>query len=222
MNKVKRVLIVLGLIAALTSASYLLGWSSFFSVKEIIVTGAPNDASAQSVLAATEITRGEKLARIETRVATKALSNIAWIDHSHVARDWIHQRVTIQVSARTPIARYGEVLVDKNGAVFSLPNYQAGTLPLVKSANPDSLNFAVRLLTQLPQSVTSVLQEIQTQGTHSAVFSLSINGRVLNITWGDESDMALKVKVYQALIALPENSKITDMDVSAPHAPIVK
>jgi len=35
-------------------------------------------------------------------------------------------------------------------------------------------------------------------------------------------DVDLKVKVYQALIALPANKKVTFIDLSAPHAPIVK
>jgi hypothetical protein len=40
--------------------------------------------------------------------------------------------------------------------------------------------------------------------------------------WGTNSDLNLKIKVYEALIALKENSKIVTVDVSAPHAPIVK
>ena len=34
--------------------------------------------------------------------------------------------------------------------------------------------------------------------------------------------MEFKVKVYKALLALPENKKISLLDLSAPHAPIVK
>jgi hypothetical protein len=45
---------------------------------------------------------------------------------------------------------------------------------------------------------------------------------VLTVAWGDLTNMSLKVQVFQALIALPENSKITEIDLSAPHAPIVK
>jgi hypothetical protein len=48
------------------------------------------------------------------------------------------------------------------------------------------------------------------------------NGKKLEIRWGTDSENELKLKVYKALIALPENAEIKRVDVSAPHAPIVK
>ncbi|CAB4842457.1 unannotated protein [freshwater metagenome] len=44
----------------------------------------------------------------------------------------------------------------------------------------------------------------------------------IELLWGQEGETALKVKVYKALIAQPENSKIFRIDLTAPHAPIVK
>ena len=44
----------------------------------------------------------------------------------------------------------------------------------------------------------------------------------LRINWGDDSNMALKVKIYKALSELPENEKIKQMDVSDPTKPTVK
>jgi hypothetical protein len=46
--------------------------------------------------------------------------------------------------------------------------------------------------------------------------------RILEVKWGINSENELKTRVYQAILALPENNKITKIDVSAPHAPIVK
>jgi len=40
----------------------------------------------------------------------------------------------------------------------------------------------------------------------------------LEIRWGTDSENELKLKVYKALIALPENAEIKRVDVSAPHA----
>ena len=45
---------------------------------------------------------------------------------------------------------------------------------------------------------------------------------MITLVWGSNSDLNLKIKVYEALVALKENSKISLIDVSAPHAPIVK
>ncbi|TSA46712.1 MAG: hypothetical protein D4R50_04390, partial [Actinomycetales bacterium] len=44
----------------------------------------------------------------------------------------------------------------------------------------------------------------------------------IELLWGQEGETALKVKVYKALIAQPENSNIRRIDLTAPHAPIVK
>jgi hypothetical protein len=62
----------------------------------------------------------------------------------------------------------------------------------------------------------------------SAANSSSINswhgeaGRNIKVTWGSTKEIELKVSVYRALIALPENKNIRRVDLSAPHAPIVK
>jgi hypothetical protein len=47
-------------------------------------------------------------------------------------------------------------------------------------------------------------------------------GKRLEILWGNDGDNELKLKVFKALIALPENTGIKRVDVSAPHAPIVE
>ena len=44
----------------------------------------------------------------------------------------------------------------------------------------------------------------------------------LELRWGRNEENALKAKVYQALLLQPENSRLKRVDVSAPHAPIVK
>jgi hypothetical protein len=46
--------------------------------------------------------------------------------------------------------------------------------------------------------------------------------RKLLVQWGSLEELALKVRVYKALLALPENKSINKIDLSAPHAPIVK
>jgi hypothetical protein len=44
----------------------------------------------------------------------------------------------------------------------------------------------------------------------------------MEVKWGLNSENELKTKVYEALTALPENNRVTRIDLSAPHAPIVK
>ncbi|TRZ86274.1 MAG: FtsQ-type POTRA domain-containing protein [Streptomycetaceae bacterium] len=218
----RRIAFTLLAITALGGLSYLLGWSSFFSVKSIVVTGAPANESVELIAQMSGIEKGSKLARIESRVVVRSLSRITWIDHSQVRRDWLREKIVITVWPRVPVARFNDILLDKNGVGFQLTRYNAQALPLVNSSKPDDLYFAMALLRELPNSMTSLLQSIETEGSHFATLKMKVGVRVLDVVWGDENDTELKVHVYQALLALPENRKISSMDLSAPHAPIVR
>lgn len=208
------------------SAAYLLGWSSFFTIKQITVVGAPTTVAARIIEQTSQITKGEELARLEPRVTRSLLENISWLDHSTVSRNWFHGSVVIRVWPRTPIATYQGRLVDRGGIVFDLPNIDAGGLPFISASGSSSLQFAISLLTQLPMTLQSELVGLKARGSNSATLILNDfsrgSARVLQVVWGDRSNMALKAKVYQALIALPENAKISRIDLSAPHAAIVK
>jgi hypothetical protein len=46
--------------------------------------------------------------------------------------------------------------------------------------------------------------------------------RSLTLRFGDSQEIDLKIKVFKALVELEENKNISTIDVSAPHAPIVK
>jgi hypothetical protein len=51
----------------------------------------------------------------------------------------------------------------------------------------------------------------------------SITGyKALSIAWGSADQIALKVRVLRQLLSLPENKKITSVDLTAPLTPIVK
>jgi hypothetical protein len=63
---------------------------------------------------------------------------------------------------------------------------------------------------------------VKVRSTGALVLEINYAGKNLEIRWGTNSDNELKLKVYKALLALPENSAIKRVDLSAPHAPIVK
>jgi hypothetical protein len=42
------------------------------------------------------------------------------------------------------------------------------------------------------------------------------------VKWGANIENPLKVQVFQELLDRPENKRIKRVDLSAPHAPIVK
>jgi hypothetical protein len=49
-----------------------------------------------------------------------------------------------------------------------------------------------------------------------------VEGRDLQIAWGKNEKTTLKIEVINSLLALPENKNIKKIDITAPHAPIVK
>jgi hypothetical protein len=53
-------------------------------------------------------------------------------------------------------------------------------------------------------------------------FKITEGKRSLMVIWGSEIEIDLKLKVYRALVALPENSKIKKIDLTEPRSPIVK
>jgi hypothetical protein len=53
-------------------------------------------------------------------------------------------------------------------------------------------------------------------------FKIAEGNRSLLVVWGSDIENDLKLKVYKALVALPENSKIMKIDLTEPQSPIVK
>lgn len=216
-----RLVILIGLLLV-GSAAYVLGWSSILTVKQVVVVGAPNPSEAFVIEHSIRI--GDKMARLESQSVSKTLQKFTWLDHSKISRNWFKGVVTVRVWTRTPIAQYQGHLIDRNGVVFDLPSVDITHLPNITGTDASSAKFATDLLTALPLQLRSQILGVLVHGSDWA--TLSINdpalNRVLSVVWGDLTNMSLKAKVYQALIALPENANIANVDVSAPHAPIVK
>ena len=209
-------------ILILGSSTYVLGWSSLLTVKEVIVTGAPNPSEAYAIQHNFHV--GDKMARLETQRITALLKKYTWLDHSTITRNWFKGYVTVRVWTRTPVAQFQSHFVDQNGIMFDLPNVDTTHLPTISGSDAASAKFATNLLFSLTPTLRAQVSDVTVRGGDWAILTitdLSLN-RKISVVWGDLSETALKVKVYQALIALPENVNIKYVDVSAPHAPIVK
>lgn len=221
-SKRRRLIILLGVVVAI--AAYVLGWSSLFSVKQVLVIGAPNPSEAYATQHSVPI--GEKLARLEPRSVSVSLKKFPWLDHATISRNWFKGEVTIRVWTRTPIAVFQGHLMDGEGVTFDLPNVDTSHLPTITATNAASGKFGAQLLLQLPIDLRDQVISVAVHGSHLGILSIKnptkSPSKVLTLVWGDLADMSLKVQVYHALLALPENAKVSTVDVSAPHAPIVK
>ena len=205
----------------IATLAFLFGWTNIFTVQSVAVSGSPNSQITKEVLRIADIKKGEKLARIEPRTISTnlALAGIDWIEKVDISRNWISRDVTIKISARVPVAVSGEQFVDQGGVLFTSPVALKSKLPTIGAKNETARLAAVEFYQSLPNDMRQDVESVSASSTKN--FQLELKNS-LHINWGDSSNNSVKIKIYKALIALPENKKIRQMDVSDPTKPTVK
>jgi cell division septal protein FtsQ len=211
----KRKLIAAGVVAAIAGATYVLGYSSFFTVSSVEVVGSTKAIN-------TGIIKGQKLARVEPRAVATRLEKLNWIESVDISRNWINGKVVVELKQRTPIATFKNQVIDSTGTSFLPQGARPEGLIEIQAGSTEDATKAVNFFTQLPEELKSTLTIVKVRVSGAFVLITENNGKKLEIRWGTDSENELKLKVYKALIALPENAEIKRVDVSAPHAPIVK
>jgi cell division protein FtsQ len=196
-------------------ASYALGWSTLFTVSSVEIKGT-DQFLPQSVKV------GEKLARVEPRAVASTYENFAFVQDAQVSRNWISGKVTISITTRTPVAIFNNQAIDDSGKAFVVKGNLPAALPQIQASNVEIAVTAVEFMTSLPDEIRSNLKILKVRSTGAYVMDVDVEGRKVEVRWGFATDNDLKAKVYKALLAQPENAKLKRMDLSAPHAPIVK
>lgn len=218
--RLARTLILASLVFA--GLVYLFAWSSVFTVKEIKIVGAPTKVSKELVLKTSEITVGQKLARIEPRSAENRVQSLNWVKEIAISRNWISGEVNLAVTPRTPKAYYDGKTLDATGAIFELPGFDGGELPQVSAPTPALGIQAVALFRALPADFRDQVTSLSVQNEANFSMAVTHKGRSLSVKWGANDENPLKAQVFNALLEQPENKRIKRVDLSAPHAPIVK
>ena len=212
------------LLAILLTAglAYLLGWSNVLTIKEISYTGSPTKSSEGTVKNLASLEVGGRLARIEMRKIAGRIQTLPWVDNADLSRNWISGRVVVAVTPRLPIATFNGQLMDANGKRFELPGGYDSKLPSVFAKDPKSGLAAIKLFTKLPTEFSTRTSAFTATSPENINFKITEGKRSINVIWGADNEIDLKLKVYKALIALPENSKIGKIDLTEPRSPIVK
>jgi cell division septal protein FtsQ len=211
----KRGLIAILAILLLAGASYILGWSTFFTVSAVEIKGT-NLYLPQS------IKPGEKLARVEPRAVAATYEKIDFVRDANVSRNWISGKVTITITMRTPIAIYNNLAIDALGKSFALDQQSSKSLPRIQAPTATAAVSAVDFFTNLPQEMKSGMTALEVKSSGVYVLHIKVDTRLIQVVWGTATENTLKTRVYKALLAQRENAKIIKMDLSAPHAPIVR
>ena len=197
------------------AASYALGWSTLFTVSSVEVTGT-DQRLPQSIKV------GEKLARVEPRAVAATYEKFAFVQDAQVSRNWISGKVTISITSRTPVAIFNNQAIDDSGKAFVVKGQLPAALPQIQASSVEIAVAAVEFLKSLPQEIRSNLKILKVRSTGAYVMDVDVQGRKVEVRWGFATENELKAKVYKALLEQPENAKLKRMDLSAPHAPIVK
>jgi cell division septal protein FtsQ len=170
----------------------------------------------------TDLEVGGRLARIETRKISARLETLPWIKSADVSRNWISGKIMILVTPRIPIATFNGELMDASGTRFELPGGFKAKLPSVFAKDTKSGLAAIALFTKLPTEFSTRTSAFTATSPENINFIITEGKRSLKVLWGADNEIDLKLKVYKALVALPENSKIRKIDLTEPRSPIVK
>jgi cell division protein FtsQ len=213
------VLIVVLVLAVLSTAGWLVGFSSVLATRQVAVTGTKL-LNVDSVKTAGAVPIGLPLARQDTSAIANRVAALAPVDTVSVDRTWPHT-LTIRVIERKPLVAVhgasGYLLVDHAGVAFETVSLlPAGVVPVeIDSGNATLLADAGVIASAIPAGLRDQVATISATAPDSFRVKLDSGPTIF---WGDADQSALKGQV--SLLLLKKKPKA--IDVSAPHSPAVR
>jgi cell division septal protein FtsQ len=207
-------------------------------VKDVQISGTESKSIILTELKSKNVEPvvGQKLARVEIRSVKRVLSDLDWIASAEASRNWLAKKIEIQVLERVAVAKAlthsnSMVNFDSEGFIFIPTSTDQmrvqEALPLVSTAGDsrkDLVDVAL-LLKQFPADLSDLVTDLDQISVTQAGYILMntrINSQEVRINWGSIDQIDKKFSVLQALLKLPENKGIKQVDLSEPKAPIVK
>lgn len=237
-KRIKRLAITTTTIAAFAAMAYLLGWSSVLTVKSVEIIGTTAQPAILAQFENDEVLPqvGQKLARVDPRAIERSLSKLDWLSTADVSRNWISKQISIVVTERVAVAKAlttenSMVNLDISGVIFKPTSSRQlqgqDMLPIVSTAGDSKadLSGVVKLLQQLPEDLQYLIQDLrQISVTKSGdiLMQTRINQLPVEINWGGVQQLEQKSSILIALLKLPENNEVRQVDLSQPSAPVVK
>jgi cell division septal protein FtsQ len=241
-RRVKRTTSLLATLSLLAGSTYLFGWSDFFPVKKITYQDSENKIVSQLKLeigkSPSVITVGQPLARVDKRAIASRLRNLVWVENVNISRNFISGEVKIDVEPRDAIAVLEESsmtqigFLDKNLEIFYLAADQVADaqaagqvdwsgLPKLKIANQSELKSDVVLLLEELSRANAKVLYLSAPSRDKFRSKVDIAGRELDVFWGSVNEFPLKFEVLVRLMALKENRRAKEFDLSTPLSPVV-
>ena len=227
--RIKRLFIWTIAVSLFFGLAYLFGYSKLLVVKQIEIKGVSDLTSISSVInkKALHLKEGEQLARVDIKGSEREFRNLGWISSVKVRRNWLNRTVAIDINPRIPLAQVSgpdmaaNSFIDKTGTIFA-PPIGPQDLPSISLANPSLSSVASVFISEIPNDLLKIMKGLRIDSSGSAKMEISVGKKGLTINWGNSHQIALKIAIYNRLIALPENQNISKIDLENPANPVVK
>jgi cell division protein FtsQ len=208
------------------ASGWLLGWSSFLTVKQIVVIGLSADSplKGQEVISFSGVKIGEPMARVSGASIKRELAQMPRIRSVSLIRKWPH-KVVLMIKERVPVAGVVKgnqfALIDSQSNLYGTVSVLPVGLPIIAIAGDfqTGLKTAMSVITYLPENIRSQVTRLDSSGIDGLQLTLRRGAQVI---WGSSEDLALKSRVLSTLLSGAGAGKVKVFDVSAPYAPTTK
>lgn len=233
----KRILVTL-LFAAL---AYVLGWTNVFAVKSFEVVDENPDRKTvieKTLDLASQV--GKPIARIDRRELNGKLRNLTWASQVDLSRNFVTGKVTLAIEPEVVMARLNSswtaapgqipflaedlsvIYVNQDEANFlevsELLKKGSGLPEINMGSEDDQLKGSLRDLVAKLNEWTILGINAPDGGNISS--TLILDGRQLEVYWGNVKELDLKLEVLNRLLELKENRSAKSFDLSNPLSPI--
>jgi len=209
--------LALGMLGFALALVWLVRFSPAFAVREVHVEGTQL-VSAEQVLAAAEVPRGESMAGLQTRpIAQRVVEQLTPVASVSVHKD-LPGALVLRVSERTPVferrTATGYQWVDASGVIFNTTAKPSkGAVVATTSGVDNALLADVATVTAaLPLALRSRVQLVEASSPDTITLQLDKGQQV---RWGSAAASADKARVLAVLLG----QQATIFDVSSPGSP---
>jgi cell division septal protein FtsQ len=238
-SRFNRIRIAFFVTSILGGLIYVLGWSSLLTIQAVEIKGTNqgNLISAQLLAGRSNLVLGEPLARINPKHEENLIADLEWVKQAEVSRNWWTREVQVLVTPKIPIAIFKIA-----GAASTNPRYLASdgtdfqspqnftnlaTISLINNGQNlvGQRRIIASFVASLPADLIPGLENLEITKKGEVIMATELRKPALRINWGSSNsseEIVIKSNVLRDLLDLPENKKITYVDLTVANAPIVK
>ena len=218
---------------------YVLGWSSLITIQAVEIKGTNqvNLISSQLSAGASNLVLGEPLARMNPKHEENLITDLEWIKAAEVSRNWWTREVQVLVTPKIPIAIFKVAgtsetkprYLASDGSDFSSPQVFTNLATISLINNGQNLVGQRRIIAgfvaNLPTDLIPGLENLEITNKGEVLMVTKLRKPTLRINWGSSNspeEITVKSNVLKDLLDLPENKKITYVDLTVANSPVVK